>query len=124
MSKAPERDVGFELQEDKPGTSPEGVSGDKENRAFDKAAADHVHAMRRLELGAIGRLFGAEIAGQTAVATIALCLGGIFAFVCLAGALFSSQAPIFWQNFERCIAFMSACLAYIFGRASAPPPGD
>jgi hypothetical protein len=80
--------------------------------------------MRRIELGLIGRFFGSGISGQTAVAAAVAFFVGIFALICIVGAIVSQNPSVFWQNFERCLAFMGACLAYIFGKGSAPTSND
>jgi hypothetical protein len=81
----------------------------------------HMEAMRKADIGFLGRAFGGEKSAPTYIAFIATIGGMIGAAVCwgLAG---NAEIPVnatFWSSqAERALAFASGALAFIFGRGS------
>ncbi|MEZ5764896.1 MAG: hypothetical protein R3D69_11995 [Xanthobacteraceae bacterium] len=84
-------------------------------------AADHAHAEKTqaAELGWLGKCLGGEKSAPTSIAFIAVIIGSIIAFIslCLAAG---NKDPDFLTAFERALAFVSASLAFIFGRGTRP----
>lgn len=109
------------LAEDTPGQSPPEVSGNREAAFFDKNAALHKHAMRKLELGWIGRIIGDSSSTPTHIAFLALVAGLLLCFISLEVARAASgDGAEFWHSFaERSLAFGATALAFIFGKSSS-----
>lgn len=86
-------------------------------------AADHAHAetMQKGELGWLGKCLGGEKSAPTSIAFVAICIGSLIAVSSLIGAIVNINPDFnFMSTFERSIAFVSACLAFVFGRGTRP----
>jgi hypothetical protein len=84
-------------------------------------AADHAHAEKTqaAELGWLGKCLGGEKSAPTSIAFLAVLIGSFIALLSL-GLAARFDSPNFMNAFERSLAFVSACLAFIFGRGTRP----
>jgi len=83
----------------------------------------HEEAMRKTDIGFLGRAFGGEKSAPTYIALLVTLLGLGGAFYCwfqVAGAQGTpsgAEMVEFWsKQVERALAFAAASVAYIFGR--------
>lgn len=83
----------------------------------------HEEAMRKTDIGFLGRAFGGEKSAPTYIAFLVTILGLAGTFFCWWQATGTIETPTtpemveFWSSqAERALAFAAAALAYIFGR--------
>lgn len=75
----------------------------------------HKERLKDKEMGVLGRFFGDAKTAPISIAFIAMSCGLLLALGALAASPFNSEVN--WgENFERCLAFSGASLAYIFGK--------
>lgn len=106
------------LQEDTPGASPGGVTGDKEAHFFDQERARHAFRMRKLEIGWVGWPFGggAEKSANIAMLTIFICLA-IAGAICYHVDLVKNP-DLFSKIVSPFLSIITLALGYIFGSSN------
>ena len=108
----------FKLIEDKPGQSAQGISQQMETNFFNSAAADHAHRMRRLEMGAFGRILGSVAQAPMAISFFMIAFLAIGAIATLIAGALSKDSESWIKAFEHCLEFFGLVLGYIFGKGS------